>query len=115
MNVNPQSTRNIEIVSRKKISVKTVLTIYGIFTFLGLLLSIYTVPLSINGDMVFFRSEMEKEKQQEFLLFIFLSGFLYFILINIYPRRKVFFSTIAIVFSFSIFMVFYLLANPMAH
>ncbi|MGM0877810.1 MAG: hypothetical protein ACQEWV_24500 [Bacillota bacterium] len=119
MEVNPQTSHNIEIVTKKKISIRTVLNIYGAFTFLGLILSIFTVPITINGDMEFFRNEMKPKEIKELLLFTFVSAFIYYFLVNIYfigqLWRKVFFATLILLFGFSIFMIFYLLNYPTPH
>ena len=88
LDVNPQSSHNIEIVTKKKISIRTVLNIYGAFTFIGLILSIFTVPITINGDMEFFRNEMEPKKIKEFLFFNVSVTLVYFALVNFYYIRK---------------------------
>ncbi|MGM0878211.1 MAG: hypothetical protein ACQEWV_26750 [Bacillota bacterium] len=119
MEVNPQTSHNIEIVTKKEFSIRKVLNIYGAFTFLGLILSIFTVPISINGDMEFFRNEMEPKKIKEFLLFTFGSAFIYYFLVNIYFKgqlwRKIFFATLIILLCFSLFMIYYLLTNSVPH
>ena len=74
METNLQTSRNIEIVTKKEITLRSVLNIYGVFTVLALILSIFTTPISINGNMQFFYNEdlmMGEKKIKEFLLFIF--------------------------------------------
>lgn len=119
MEVNPQTSHSIEVVTKKEISIRKVLNIYGAFTFLGLLVSIYTVPLTISGDMEFIRHEMEPKYIKELLLYILVSAFPYYFLVNIYFLgqlwRRVFFATLILLFGFSIFMIYYLLHYPTPH
>lgn len=89
--MNSQTSHNSKVVSKKKITIRKVLNIYGIFTVIALILSIFTIPISINENMHFFYSEdliMEAKEIKEFLLFIFSSALVYFSLINLYYKYK---------------------------
>ncbi|KOR80588.1 hypothetical protein AM232_20605 [Bacillus sp. FJAT-21352] len=80
METNPQT---------KEITIRTVLNIYGVFTVLALILSIFTTPISINENMQLFYDEdliMAAKKIKEFLLFIFGSALVYFSLVNLYYK-----------------------------
>ncbi|ECO1677991.1 hypothetical protein [Peribacillus frigoritolerans] len=75
-----------------KITIRTVLNIYGIFTVLALILSIFTTPISINDNMQLFYDEdlmMEAKKIKEFLFFVFGSALVYFPLVHLnYKNMK---------------------------
>ena len=89
LEINPQTSRNVEIVTKKEITIRTVLNIYGVFTVIALILSIFTTPVSINENMQFFYNEdlmMGAKKIKEFLLFIFSSALVYFSLVNLYYK-----------------------------
>ena len=81
MNTNTQMSRDADLYKKKNITIRTVLNIYGIFAVAGLILSIYTIPVSINNNMQFFYNEellMDQKKIKEFLIFIFSSAVVYF-------------------------------------
>lgn len=86
MEPNTQTSQDIEIYAKKKITIKTVLNIYGYFTVFGLIISIFTTPVSINENMQFYYNEefmMGEKKTKEFLLFIFCSAIVYLFILNI--------------------------------
>ncbi len=75
----------------RKLSNRGLLNIYGIFTVISLILSIYTQPFTVNENMkvIFDREIMLKSNEiKEFLIFIFSSGAIYFIVVNIIFRKK---------------------------
>jgi hypothetical protein len=77
------------LVSKKEITSRTVLNIYGVFAVLALILSIFTTPISINENMQLFYNEdlkVEAKKVKEFLFFIFGSALVYFSLVNLYYK-----------------------------
>ena len=82
---------------RIQISLRTVLNIYGIFLFLGLLISIYTHNI---------------KDTEGFLLFILVSSVLYFLLLNLYFKsnlgRNSVFIVLCLIAVSSLMMVFYL-------
>ncbi|MDQ0271704.1 hypothetical protein [Cytobacillus purgationiresistens] len=91
MEVNPQTSHKIKIVTKKETKTRTFLNIYGVFACIGLVLSIFTVPISISENMEFIRDEellMETNKIKGFLTFIISSAVLYFSLVNLYYIRK---------------------------
>lgn len=104
MDAHSKSWSDTEADTPKEITVQKVLNLYGIFLFLGLILSIFTHGIKdING----------------FLIFILISSVLYFFMLNLYFvsdfGRKVVFGMIGAIALFSLFMVFYLQINPAAH
>ncbi|MGE6415127.1 hypothetical protein ACQKDD_13250 [Planococcus kocurii] len=104
MDAHSKSRSDTEADIPKEITVQKVLNLYGIFLFLGLILSIFTHGIEdING----------------FLIFILISSVLYFFMLNLYFvsgfGRKVVFGMIGAIALFSLFMVFYLQINPAAH
>jgi hypothetical protein len=92
LETNTQTSQSIEIVTKKEITIRTVLNIYGIFTVCALLLSSWTTPISINEDMQLFYNEDIKNKleehRMEFFLFILGSSLAYFSLVNLYYKFK---------------------------
>jgi hypothetical protein len=87
LEINQQTSRNFEVVTTREITVRTVLNVYGVFTVLGLIVTIFTTPISINESMEFYFNEdlmLEGKKIKEFLFFIFGSAFLYFCLVNFF-------------------------------
>jgi hypothetical protein len=86
---NPQTSQNIEIVTKKEMTLRKVLNIYGVFTVLALILSIFSSCISINENMNFFYNEelmLGAKKIKEFLLFIFGSALIYFSTVNVYYK-----------------------------
>ena len=97
MDTYSKATPKSEGISVKEFTVRKVLNGYGVFLFLGLLLSIFT---------------HEIEDTNGFLLFILILSVLYFVMLNLYfindfGRIMVYGMMGAIAF-FSLFMVFYL-------
>lgn len=91
MDFKSETSHDIEIVIKKKITFRTVLNIYGILVIFALILSIFTVPISINENIQFLYNEdliMETKKIKEFILFIFSIGVIYFLLVNIFYKYK---------------------------
>ncbi|MBP2078425.1 hypothetical protein J2Z64_002689 [Oceanobacillus polygoni] len=88
MEPTPLTSRNTEI-GNKEITFRKGLNIYGTITILGLILSIFTNPISINESMQIFYNEdlmMDEKKLKEFSLFIFGAAFVYFSLVNLYYK-----------------------------
>jgi len=91
LEINEQTSGNVEIVTKKEITIRTVLNIYGFFAVLALILSIFTSPISINENMQLFYNKdlmMEAKKIKEFLFFIFGSALVYFSLVNLHYKYK---------------------------
>ncbi|MFL0366232.1 hypothetical protein ACH0BF_24960 [Pseudobacillus sp. 179-B 2D1 NHS] len=77
------------MVAKKEITTRRVLNIYGVFSVIALIISIFTVPISINENMQLFYNEdlmMKENKVKEFLFFIFGSALVYFSLVNLYYK-----------------------------
>ncbi|MGG0718501.1 hypothetical protein ABE096_13035 [Robertmurraya massiliosenegalensis] len=91
MQVNQQINQSIKIVTKKEHTVRKVLNIYGCFLFLGMILAIYTQPISMNENRQFYLDEkivMSQAKQQEFFLFLLGCAILYFSVVNYWHRKK---------------------------
>lgn len=122
MQIQTQTSRNVEVVTKKKFNTKTVLNIYGILTVIALILSIFTNPISVNENMQLFHNEefiLKTYEIKEFLQFIFVSSLFFFFLVNIYAKgrvlRKVFYVTLVFVFGYSLFKAIYLIFNSAPH
>ncbi len=118
MLTNIELHQNIKIVTKKEVSLRTLLNVIGIFIFGGLLLTIVTVPFSVNKKMDLYMNnslKLDFNNLQEFLLFIFGSASIYYFLVNIYFKggfwQKVFFITLFLLSCFCLFMVIYLFVN----
>jgi hypothetical protein len=87
LQTNHQTSQTIEVVTTNKMTVRTVLNVYGVFTVLGLIVTIFTTPISISESMVFYFNEellLEGKKLKEFLFFIIGTALIYFSLVNLY-------------------------------
>lgn len=112
MNVNSQPPLKAEAI-KKEVTLRTVLNIYGVLASIGLILSIFTHPISINANMQFvYYDRMDLTTIKEFLIFIFVASSIYFFLVNINflgeKWRKLWVFTLILLSIFSIFMIFYL-------
>ena len=107
MGTNSQMSQNVEIATKKEVSMKKLLNILGIFIFGGLALSNVTNPLPSSEVTI------------EFLLFIGGSAVIYYFLVIIYfigqIGRKIFFTTLILLGCFSIYMALYLTINSIPH
>jgi hypothetical protein len=104
MEVNYQKSTHSETITKKELSVRTVLNVVGVIIFFGLLLTILTVPISMNEKLEFFRDEeleMSSKKINEISIFTICVASIYFFLANIYfisgLMRKVFFITLFLI------------------
>ncbi|MBD8067816.1 hypothetical protein [Bacillus sp. PS06] len=91
MELKTQTSHQIEIVTKKEITIRSVLNLFGIFAVLVLVLSIFTIPISINsaGNLHYNEEiQMESKKIKEFLFFILSSAFVYYLLVNMYYKLK---------------------------
>ncbi|MGG4488099.1 hypothetical protein [Metabacillus idriensis] len=106
MRTKMQRYRNIEIVTKKEMSLSKLLNVMGIFIFGGSALTSVTNPIPSN-------------EYKGFLLFILGSAIIYYFLVNIYFQggfwRKVFYLSLILLAGFSIFMIVYLAAHSTAH
>ncbi|QDP99952.1 hypothetical protein FOH38_05115 [Lysinibacillus fusiformis] len=81
----------MEKKQKERLTGRRALNIYGVFTVVSLILSIYTQAVSVNDNMrIFFDSELMLNPREikEFLIFIFISASMYFIMINFYFWKK---------------------------
>lgn len=89
MDIQTQTSQNVKVVTKKKITVSMFLVIYGVFSAISLVLTIFTVPISIDENLKFIYDEklmLKPNEIKEYLLFIFGSAFVYFFIL--YLRRK---------------------------
>lgn len=89
MEIQTQTSQNMKVITKKKFTVTTFLIIYGALSALSLVLSIFTVPISIDENLKFIYDEklmLKPNEIKEYLLFIFGSTFVYFFIL--YLRRK---------------------------
>ena len=107
METKLQTNQNVEIKSKKEVSLRKLLNIIGFLIFGGLALTIITnPPHSIN-------------EIKEFLLFIVGSTFIYYVLVSLYfigkLWRKVVYAILIIIGGMNIFMIFYLSTGLITH
>lgn len=72
-------------------SIRRFTNIYGVFTLVALVLSMYTHPISVNDDMKLLLDKeimLKPNEIKEFLIFIFISSTIYFFAVNIYLSKK---------------------------
>jgi hypothetical protein len=89
LETNPQTSGNVEIVSKKEVTIRIVLNFYGVFAILGLILSIVTIPVSLDENYQFYFNKelmMGEKKIKEFLLFICIVAVTYFSFLNLYYK-----------------------------
>ncbi|MDW0111538.1 hypothetical protein [Sporosarcina aquimarina] len=70
---------------------KKILNVYGCLAALGLVLTIFTHPITGTDNMrIVFNKElmMSSSEIKEFLLFIFISSITYFFIVNLYFSKK---------------------------
>lgn len=75
----------------KIISMRSVLKIYGVFASHGLILSLFTVPVSLDENLkLYYNREllMEPKKVMELLIFVLCSSIIYFPSVNYFFRRN---------------------------
>ncbi|MDQ0231989.1 hypothetical protein [Metabacillus malikii] len=90
MKLQPQTTE-VTVVTKRNITTRFALNIYGIVLVLGLLLSIYTTTFSFEASLGFYQSEerlMEPKKMKEYIIFIVSTGIVYFLAVNLYFIRR---------------------------
>ncbi|MGM0864515.1 MAG: hypothetical protein ACQEWF_07565 [Bacillota bacterium] len=107
METNFQTSQNVQVVTKKEVSMRKLLNILGLFIFAGTALTNITTPLpSANYT-------------KQFLYCIVGSAFIYYLLVNIYFTgqigRKVVLIILFLLGCFSIFMAIYLATNPVSH
>ncbi|MDQ0859719.1 hypothetical protein [Bacillus sp. V2I10] len=122
METNIQTSKSVEPVIKKEVSLRTILNVLGIFIIGGLIFTIVTGPVSLNEKMEFYINEelkMDGKELKEFMPFTFGSAVIYYFLVNIYfigrLWRKVFFTTLILLTGLSLYMVFYLITNSTPH
>lgn len=88
---------------KKELSMKSLLNIIGLFIFLGMIIMAVTNPLTIDPNLGIYQTDkavMKGKKLYEFAIFLLVSSFTYFLLVQLYfstaKGRKVFFIIISI-------------------
>lgn len=93
MEVQPKWEAKAEIQTKRRLTIKHALQIYGAAGVIGMFLTIFTIPISINGEMELFINEglkMNTKEMKELTAFIVISTLIYFGVIHIvYRKRKV--------------------------
>lgn len=72
---------------KKELSMKSLLNIIGLFIFLSMILMAITNPLTIDPNLGIYKYEkavMKGKKILEFSIFLLISGFIYFFLVQLY-------------------------------
>jgi len=120
--IQQQTSNSVEIVTKKKLNTKRVLNLYGLFTVIALISSIFTIPISVNENLQLFYDKellLETYKVKEYLQFIFGSALFFFFLVNIYAKgkvwSKVFYATLILLFGYSLVMAIYRVISSMSH
>lgn len=76
---------------KRKLTFRDVLNIYGVLAILGMILTIYTHPVSASSEKwIFFDQSLMMSGQEikEFLFFLLIVGVIYFSAVNVYWRKK---------------------------
>lgn len=88
---------------KKELSMKSLLNIIGLFIFLGMIIMAVTNPLTIDPNLGIYQTEkavMKGKKLYEFAIFLVVSSFTYFLLVQLYfstlKGRKVFFIVLSV-------------------
>lgn len=92
LQVNYTPNVHREITLKKQRTVRTVLNITGVLIFLGLALSIYTMPLTLNENKeIYFNHDYKLKPSylKEFIAFIVGSAIIYFSLVNLFFLERV--------------------------
>lgn len=74
----------------KKLTIRFVLNIYGIFVILGFILSIVTSPISLNEQLQFvYHTEhlLKEEKVIQLIIFLVMGAVIYFTAVNIFYHQ----------------------------
>lgn len=91
MEVQPKWEAKAEIQTKRRLTIKNVLQIYGAAAVIGMFLTIFTIPISINDEMQLFIDEglkMNVKKIKELTVFIVVSTLIYFGVIHIVYRKR---------------------------
>ena len=71
-------------------SLRSILNIYGLIAIFCSALTIYTHPIKVSTEQgIYFDASlmMSSEKIREFLIFLLITGAIYFVLVNIFARK----------------------------
>ncbi|MFS0861161.1 hypothetical protein [Fredinandcohnia sp. 179-A 10B2 NHS] len=90
VNYTPSVHREVKL--KKQRTVRTVLNISGVLIFLGLALSIFTMPLTLNENKeIYFNHDYKLKPSylKEFIVFIVGSAIVYFSLVNLFFLERI--------------------------
>ncbi|WP_080846310.1 hypothetical protein [Cytobacillus gottheilii] len=92
MELQTKAAAEINIHTKKNITIKKALQIYGIFAVIGMFLSNITIPVSLNEEMQFFINEdlqLSSSELKSFSIFIVGSASIFFGIIHtVYKERS---------------------------
>ncbi|KAB2335556.1 hypothetical protein [Bacillus mesophilum] len=92
MEVQTKGAAEINIHTKKNITIKKALQIYGIFAVIGMFLTIMTIPVSLNEKMQFFINQdlqLSSSELKSFSIFIVGSAIVFFGIIQmVYKDRS---------------------------
>lgn len=90
MQVKYEPNVKTNIKTSKRLTLRAVLNYYGVFLTVGLLLTIFTVPVSQNEQLKFYYNTdlvLKDYKLLNFIYFIVVVSSIYFLVVNIYYSR----------------------------
>jgi len=92
-----------EATMKKELTMKRLINIIGLFIFLGMIIMAITNPLTIDPNLGIYQTDKVVIKGKElynFAIFLLISSFTYFLLVQLYfstPKgRKVFFIVLSV-------------------
>ncbi|QOR64717.1 hypothetical protein IM538_12660 [Cytobacillus suaedae] len=87
MQVNYETSVKTNIQTKKSLTLRAVLNYIGVFLTIGMLLTIFTVPLSLNEELQFYYNTdllLKKYKLTNFIAFSIGFAVIYFLAVNVY-------------------------------
>lgn len=125
VNYEKESPTSIQPKTVKKLSIRLVLNLFGIFLFVGFIISAFTIPMTISPTLEVYQDEEVSPQLQTYQndkvtmgttqlieIVSFMTGvaLLYFILINVYNKgafwRKLSYGLLLLTFLCSLIMIF---------
>ncbi len=90
MQVNYEPNAKTISQTKKSLTLRAVLNYFGVFLTIGMLLTIFTVPLSLNEELQFYYNtdlQLKEYKLTNFIAFSIGSAAIYFLAVNVYYLR----------------------------
>lgn len=92
MEIKHKTSQNIKIVTKKQVTVRKVLNIYGVLTIIAMILGSFTNPIYVNEELGFYLNKkyiLGPGEFKEFIIFLSGAAVVYFTFVNLsYSRRK---------------------------